>query len=348
MFELLRGAAAIIVSGYVYLVLGMVVIRKREISLTAALLTGFFAYFAIFQFLAVPMVLGKRPLHELTVCWGIVIILLTVLGTIYCICKKYSISKFDWRKQKGILLAVGIIFAAMLYYALRYGYVGFDASYYIGTVNTSLYTDSMYIFDGNSGVKNGFLELRYALSSFYMNSAVRCQIFKLSALVEMRLITGFFCVSFFFMIFFQIGKIWFRGNDRKALLVTGMGGIIYFFFRSAYTPAQFLLCRSYEAKAYCANIVLPMLFFAFLCLWKDKADKQAWKLIFLICMSCNAISMSCILTVPAMLSICSFFLLIICENKKNICIRYLVCMIPCMIYVITYVLYLKGFIQIKV
>lgn len=348
MFELLRGAAAIIVSGYIYMVLGMVFIRKREISLTAALLTGFFAYFAILQFLAVPMVLSKRPLHELTVCWGIVIALLTVFGSIYCTCKKYSISKFDWRKQKGILLAVGIIFAAMLYYALRYGYVGFDASYYIGTVNTSLYTDSMYIFDGNSGVKNGFLELRYALSSFYMNSAVRCQIFKLSALVEMRLITGFFCVSFFYMILFQIGKTWFQGDDRKALLVAGTGGIICFFFRSAYTPAQFLLCRSYEAKAYCANVVLPMLFCTFLYLWKNKEDKQIWKLIFLICLSCNAISMSCILIVPVMLSVYSLFLLVTCKNKNDICIRYLVCMVPCMVYVITYVLYLKGFIQIKV
>ena len=65
-------------------------------------------------------------------------------------------------------------------------------------------------------------------------------------------------------------------------------------------------------------------------------------------MSCNAISMSCILTVPVMLSV-YFLFLFFSENKKiKLSVRYAVCMIPCMVYVVTYVLYLKGFIMIKV
>lgn len=348
MLELLKCAVAILVSGYIYVLFGMIVMKKQEISLTATLLLGFFVYFALFQFFAVPMVLMKRSLHELTVTWGVVVGILVIVGTVYCIRKKCRFLKWDWRKQKSKLLIVAILFLLVLYYALRYGYNGFDTSYYIGTVNTSLYTDSMYIFDGNTGVKNASLELRYALSAFYMNSAVSCQIFGLRAAVEMRIITGFFCVLLFHLVVFQAGRIWFAGDMGKALCTVGAGSVIVFFFRSGYTPAQFLLRRSYEAKAYCANIVLPMLFVAFFCLWKYTWDETAWKYIFFICMSCNAISMSCILTVPVMLSVYFLFLFFREKKKIKLSVRYAVCMIPCMVYVVTYVLYLKGFIMIKV
>lgn len=48
--ELLKCAVAILVSGYIYVLFGMIVMKKQEISLTATLLLGFFVYFALFQF----------------------------------------------------------------------------------------------------------------------------------------------------------------------------------------------------------------------------------------------------------------------------------------------------------
>ena len=75
-------------------------------------------------------------------------------------------------------------------------------------------------------------------------------------------------------VIFEIGRFLFSGERYRGKLtgrqVTGCAaGMVIaavgfnFFYQSIFTTSEFLLNRALEAKAYCANLLLPFLLFFF-------------------------------------------------------------------------------------
>lgn len=320
-------------------------IFRFDMPAYAAEITGFFVYFGVFQIAALPMILLQRSLSELVMLWiGISIlvngyVLIAARRELWdMICRTAA---GIWRMKGILLLGVLLLAGVTCYFQAAQPYMGWDTSYYVGTVNTTVYTDSMYIYNGNSGAAEKYLDFRYALSTFYMHSAVWCKISTVSAMMIQKYVMGTVCILTYGLVLFAIGKKLFHQEDRKALLLLGLAFIFNYGFNTIYSTSSFLLLRGYEAKGFCANVVIPAVFYGALCLWEDSRKREYWGLLFMIGFSSVPVSMSSILIVPAMIVIILMAEWLIKKDGK-ILWNGLWCVIPNAVYLVVYFLYTQG------
>ena len=147
------------------------------------------------------------------------------------------------------------------------------------------------------------LELRYALSSFYMNTAWISQITGISALVLQKYVTGVLCILLTNAVVYSFAMEVFQRDKKKSAVLVTITIILTIFWDVYDTTAQFLLLRNYEAKAYCANVVLPMICYLLYRIWKNSEDHRNWMELFLVAFASVAVSMSSVVLVPAMIGL---------------------------------------------
>lgn len=349
----LKIAGLVVLNILIYLYMGQLFSTFVNInySVIEKIVLGFFLHFSLFQCVAVPMILGQKSVSMLLYIWVIVTGGLFLAGIQY-LRKKERIfvrkENFVLNVNKILILVLLFIIVLQIYYMVRNEYNGWDTAYYIGTMNTAIKTDSMYIYNGNDGTKETMISLRYALSGFYMYGVVLCRIFKIHVLLYCRYIIPIILSIISNMILFEIGHTTARKNNSNyALVFVIIANILNFSFISTYSTSEFLLTRGAEAKGYCSNIIIPAIFLMAVHLNKDWKNKKYWIFLFIICLACNAISVSSILLVPVLVSIIALGLIV---SEKNMVIfrRYIMVMIIPTVYVIVYILFSKNVIRIWV
>lgn len=315
-------------------------IFRLKMDKLAMFLIGFFVYFGLFQVVALPLIFMKKSLSVLTWIWCILLVCAFIgfvfqMGGILARERKKIFSRparpggLEW-------LVLGMVFLLVWFAAVQYT-MSWDTAYYIGTVNTSVATDTMYQYNGTTGLMEYAIPFRYALSAFYMHSAVVCRIFHLPALMVQKYVVGSVCIILYAMLMYKMGKILFHKNETKCMLFIMLGLMMNFFFQSGYTTSQFLLMRSYEAKAYCGNVVIMALFCVSFHILKDSSNKKYWKILFLVAFASVPVSMSSILITPVMIGILILTDIILKKNFKSI-LRGGICMLPNIAYLIVYYL----------
>lgn len=324
---------------------------KRESTLMENLVLGFFAYFAMFQFLAFPLILLKQHLSLLAGLWLAVIsvVLFVSFVMLYKEIKgKRKLEKKNMEKKTlSCYAAMAVVVAFFCYFSAIQNYWGWDTAFYIGTVSTTVDTDTMYLIDGENGGTERVLQLRYAMSSFYMNSAVFCKITGISAVSFQKYVMGTLCVVLYFSLVYLVGQALFQKNIMKTAGFLCAAGALNLFFVSEYTTSQFLIFRAYEAKAYCANVVVSAILWILLLLHKDIQNKGNWWALFLVVLASVPVSMSAILIVPAMVGIAVAAESIVNKNYE-VLIRGILCMLPNVVYLVLYLLFTLGIFVIRV
>lgn len=308
-------------------------------------LIGFFVYFGLFQIAALPLILLQRPFHELVVLWLVVAAAVNIfvflrgraeLGTLF-----QKVFAGMWRNRGLLLVTVILLILFCCWFQGTQDYVGWDTTYYIGTVGTTVEMDSMYVYDSASGTIEKTLDFRYALSAFYMHSALLCKLTGLGAMLVQKYILGTLCILMHACTLIVLGIHLFPEEEKKALFMTGLVFLLHLGFQTNYTVSEFLLVRGYEAKGFCANVVIPAVFYAILCLWKDAKRREHWFLAFAICFSSVPVSMSSLVIVPAMMGI-AILAEWLRERKWQILWRAFLCVVPNGIYMVLYFLYTRG------
>lgn len=358
MFEILKCTMMIGIYLVLYAGLGhlMGYFIKYKLSLPESIVIGFFGYFALFQLIALPLILLKQPLTLLIGIWSAVLVCLLVLFGYVLYKEKIFVKRKDAKRSKKpslkkadiiCLMMLGAFVLFLCYFTVIQNYWGWDTAFYIGTVNTTVDSNTMYLINGESGKAEHIIPMRYALSTFYMNSAVACKITGISAVMFQKYVISTLCVVLYQMILYLIGKRLFKGEIKRAVLFAIMAGMLNFFFVSEYTTSHFLLFRAYEAKAYCANVVIPAVFLIILMLHEEIEKKENWLLLFWVMTASVPVSMSSILIVPVLAGVALLGELLI--TKKVKIIKYgIVCMIPNGIYLVVYLLYTLQLFEIKV
>lgn len=330
------------------------IMKMKKNSISSTIVTGFFAYYSVFQTIALPMILSKKSLTSLSRCWLVVnvIMLVLVVGiVIRRLVKKKKVYDFGQAFQlKGDwLVIVAIVFVAVLaYYVALQLYKGWDSAYYMGTLSTTMYTDTMYIYDGNSGFKCDVINMRYAMSTFYMHTAVVARLTGISAVMIQRFVVASLCAILNGLVVYCIGKIVFDGNRQRAAGLTILTEILSAYLMSYYSTSEFMFLRGYEAKGYCANVVLPAVIYCILGIWKQREEViDYWKQLFFVSLASVAVSMSAILIVPVMVVIMLLAHIIVVKEWKGIWYGIL-CALPNAVYLVMYFLFAKGLIVIGV
>ena len=251
-------------------------------------------------------------------------------------------------KPSSILLpvisAAAVLF--VLYISTCAYYVGWDTAFYIRTTLHAVVNDSMYTLDAASGQMASVLSLRYALSPFYMNSAIFCRLTGVHPLLIENLTDGSICVILAFAVIYRIGLMVFKDNPAKACTVMIAAAVIHISHASLFSVSDFLLLRSYEAKAYCCNIVLPFIGYMLVQLWKSPHQKSLWFLLFLSSAASVPVSMSSLLTVP--LLIAGGTLVWLFHKNWSALKNAILCLIPNLAFLSVYLLEHIGILTIHI
>lgn len=335
-------------------------ILKLRLEGGICLIFGVFVYYGLFQVAAIPLILLKQPLSLLMVLW-LAVLAIVVIGYLWAE-KKNLRASFGLSSKKGNITVIKVLMFALvilqMYYIITNEYLGWDTAAYIGTVETSAVRNSMYLYQGESGRAISKIELRYALSGFYMHSAIWCRLLRIRALYFAKIVQGGVLAVLANLLVYRLGCFFFSGKSYRGLIpeervpdcASGLVIVcivINVFFDSIYSTSDFLLSRALEAKAYCANFILPGILLFGLMLWREGQKRETKVCLFAALCSSVAISMSSLVIAPAMATI--MLLPMLPKWKLGAWIRYyLLCVLPNVMYLILYLLYKAGIFVIGV
>lgn len=326
------------------------VLKWKNTDILKVELTGFFLYFSVFQLVALPLILLKKSLSLLSYIWVIMNVLLILMLLILIVTRKLKIRLFDIKNEtvvtKIFVIAALFVVVGQAYYSAVQFYTGWDTAYYLGTLNSSVYTNTMYQVDGSTGRLAPDINLRYALSTFFMNTAVVSKMTGIHVLTIQRYVVSCVCVLMSNVIVYLIGKSIFRNDLRKTSVLIILNVIFNFYLISEYSTSQFLLLRGYEAKGYCANVVIPATLYCMLRIWQKESEEN-WRFLFLVAFASVPISMSSILIVPALIALMLLAQVVIEKNWKSLLYGF-VCVLPNVGYLFIYFLYTKGILVVGV
>lgn len=318
MNDIIMSGIAIACNLIVFFIFGVLFFKvvKQPVSLGLSFLAGLFVYFGCFSIVFLPCMLLRTSFSLMMKLW----ILICLILCIYVLFSSYrSIIKLvkEVINIKLSVLEVGLLFfvivcwSIFLYYLIRSPYMGYDTAFYARVVERAVNDNLLH--PGYYG--DQYIPFRYALSSYYFHAAIIAKIFGLHHLTTLKLVMGGLCGIYATGVMIYISSALFKSFYKVC------GGIIIwiaamFAFNGTYNQAGFLLYRAYEAKAWCSNIIIPLLVFCGFLLWRKKENDVTRPLIVLIAATADVLSMSSLIVVPAAL-LCIFLPLIVVDRDKK-------------------------------
>ncbi|MBD5542610.1 MAG: hypothetical protein HDR00_15730 [Lachnospiraceae bacterium] len=326
----------------------LVILKDHEEN---ALFLGFFIYFSLFQALAFPMILSLRPLSWLTYSWLFVIVCICIAAVCYRRLLKERLKRLmDACKCRDIFTFSGILMIglalAQLYYALMNPTNGWDTAHYVPNVVKSIATNSMHIYQGSTGLLEETIDLRHALSSFYMHDAVIGQISGIHGAIVCKWFNVIICHLLSVVTVYKVGTLIFKKKESVQAMVC-FWVIANFGAYTIYMPNAFFMGRGLEAKAYCCNIVIPAVIYIFLKIYQEPEIRKNWIELFIINLSSIAISASSILVVP-FINGCLFIGHLMIEKRIRNIKKMIVCLLPNTFYLLLYLLYQLGYFTVVI
>ena len=154
--------------------------NKRGLFLTFIL--GYLVYFAVFELVIVPMTLKWVSLTAAAYIWA-GIMALVICAAVICTIKKQrriragqtetcsgifgSISEI-WKNHSVMIILAGAVVLLQCLIVIFYEDTTVDAAYYVGTVSTSVYTDTL----GRYNPFNGAIQKHFRPDMFFPH--IRC------------------------------------------------------------------------------------------------------------------------------------------------------------------------------
>ena len=341
MRELILALAGLVLELMVFFCVGSLLMAglKMKAETSLALLMGYLLYFSVFEFLAVPMTLKWVKLSTLSHIWAVLLAACFLAACLFLHRvwrEQLARIKGIFRKHSWLLLLVAavVVFQCLLVAAYQDGSA--DATHYIGTVSTSVYTDTLARYDPLTGSLQRYFNLRYDLSAYPMNNAVWCVLLGIHPMVQAKVVMSVINMLMINLLVYQIGKSLFQGDEKKADLMVLFVCLMQLFSFSIYTTGTFGFMRVYEGKALLANISIPAALLVSISLWMEEKGRNtaAWILLFLASVSALTFSGSSIIYPVAVST--AVLPVMIWKKKLSYAIPYALCVLPGLLYAMVY------------
>ena len=320
--------------------------EKREMSLTRTVFAGLFFYYVLFTLCCIPIMLRWRPLHVLTYIWGFVMTVMAVAGAVRA--RRGAVKAFHkaaafMAEHKAAFIVIFIITAVFASVILLSYQFTLDASYYVGNTATALQTDTINMYDPFTGEWLDHYEMRYFFATFTINDAVICSILHMHPLIWCKITMAGTAVLLTIMVLYMTARRLFGTDMRRIAVFILLAAVADLFMITIYTTSAFLTTRTYEGKCLLANVVLPGMFYIYVCLLEDVKDSRSWLLLFLTALGASALSSSSNMLIPAMIAV-TFIPLAILRKDLWVIPKAAACMLPGMILTVIYIAYVKNMI----
>ena len=311
MRELCLACAGFVLEFIVFYAAGIVLARilkiKGDCSLTFIL--GYLVYFAVFELVIVPMTLKWVSLTAAAYIWA-GIMALVICAAVICTIKKQrriragqtetcsgifgSISEI-WKNHSVMIILAGAVVLLQCLIVIFYEDTTVDAAYYVGTVSTSVYTDTLGRYNPFNGAIQKAFQARYVFSAYPMHNAVWCRLLGIHPIVQAKQVMSCMNVVTANLIIYQIGKRLFDGNRKKADLMLVFVCVLQLFCGTIYSSGTFFFTRSYEGKAILANIAIPTVLMCAVWYLQEKNSRNVWIILFVTAVSALTFSGSAII-----------------------------------------------------
>lgn len=332
--------AAVVFHIVVFLSLGFLLEYFLKLETTSCFRTmvfGYVLYFSIFECLALPMTLLHVSLSTFTKIMAIllaVLIFLSMFGR-----------RADWRKylfrSPGLsggdafwicLLILCIAFQILT--AVLYQDTSADGAYYVGTVSTSVYTDTLGRFNPYTGTPLKVFPSRYIFSCYPMHNAFVSKLLHLHPIIQSKTVMTALHVLMANILYYQIGLRLFSNKKKNASLFAVFLFLLNIMTGTLYSPGTFLFTRAYEGKALLANFSIFFVLYCCLWLYQEKKTYAPFVLLFLGNISAIAFSGSAIY-LPAVL--CAGILPVLWRRRNPwLILPLVICLLPNLLYTLAY------------
>jgi len=301
------GKVIVVLGFYViaFLSFGSIITQRKNdtsFSYTKSWLIGFFAYHVVFQIIAVPIMFLQYPLSLLTRIWT-VIVAVVILFALLRFGKLWfqtggirlkGLFGVDWIQWIPILVTgASVVLVSVIYVSF------WDATYYVGQVSFSVYTNTINQIDPLSGDWLKVFDLKHCLATYHVNDAVVCQMFGIAPLIETKTVMVAVIAWLTNMLHYRLGCRLFRDAKEAVAIFMLLTLVLNLFTYSAYTASSFFMYRTYEGKAITANLSIPFVIGLLLKLYGEGESRELWQQLLLVAWGSVAVASSAMFLVPA-------------------------------------------------
>lgn len=297
------GAAVLPFLGYLVLqlfvaVVGLNVVRDRELSVSGVLKSWIFGQmlcFAVLEIMAVPMILLRWQFDALFWSYCGVIAVLFGFGLWRLIGGRTSIGiRLPELKPLEMLLLM-VVVLLILWQAGTYFFgmhLDQDDARFLAQANDTLEYGQMLTRDFNTGEYLGRVEpVRDITSPWVMIYAIASRILFTKPAIFAHTIYPPIELFIVYGIYWFIGRELFKKKVSQLSVVLLAIIVNLFFTVTGYTQSAFTLMRIWQGKATVAAVIVPMLIYLFVCVNKENQKKiDLW--IMIIATGCAACLMS--------------------------------------------------------
>jgi len=255
-----------------------------------------------------------------------------------------DVKKFNW-----VLLMTVLIALLQMYLHQKLTLEVFqDDLFYVGTAETTLITDSLFQVDPFTGLDYVGFPWRYVMSPFSIVWAFLSKLFGVHSAIIARSIVPVLLLAFVSCVYYNIGKILFDGNSRKAanfLLFTQL--IILFAGTGRGSLGYVSLLIIHNGKYLIAVALLPFCFYLYMRIFWQESKKADWCLLWTLMLACCLVSSMGILLGAICVGILGIVHFVLTKNIKQV-ICWWSCCIPNVLYMLLFVIIVIIGINIEV
>lgn len=316
-------------------------IKDEKNNIVLAFVIGHLFDFAICELLSVPMIMIGLSFKTLVVTYIVISIILLIISLYKnkSDFKEIFSTSLNYIKKLPKLLTILLIalVALQVLALVKYAHIDDDDAFYVGTATTTIYTNSMFKYDGSTGKEYTEIPERYAIGPFPIYTALISDLINIHPAIVAHTILPIVFIPLVYLIYALIAKDLLK-SERSVIIFLVLLCILYIWGNfSKRTNFTFLLFRIWQGKAVLANIILPAMWLFFI-----KAIKNNFKLV--NCILLIMVILAGILTttmgigLPAITLMSLAFVFAIKDKKISYLVKSSICCLPCVIYFAIYII----------
>ena len=246
---------------------------------------GFVIVLAVFQIVAVPVILFETwGFPRIVTIYSILLVVLSAAGLIFGfpVLRGMAVDARTWivkKKRPSVetalywVIAVGLILFQM-YMAYTHEFFDGDDAYYVAQSVIAEQTDVLYRILPYTGLSTS-LDIRHALASLPIWEAYLARVTGIHPAIIAHSVLPLILIPLTYLVYYRIGMRLFKGAFRKTAVFLILVSLLQIFGNtSIYTNATFFLMRTWQGKSVLCNFVLLTAVWSLLRLWETGADGE--------------------------------------------------------------------------
>ena len=302
-------------------------------------ISGQMLLWAGFQVICVPVILTEGRLEKVVLWYGVYITGLLAVSAVLWF-RNHKGPKAVWTQKPDrevVILWVifGVLLLLQLVLAVVMVYNDGDDAYYVAISTAAQESGKMYQKLPYTGMSTE-LDVRHGLAPFPIWIAWLSQMTGIATVAVAKTLLPVALISMTYGVFYLIGSRGLSQGKNLPLFLICTEVLVLFGDYSFYTVENFMIARSRQGKAALGSILIPMIFFLLVLLFRRLQEKQKitvgfWILLTAVMTSCCLASTMGALLACMLVGVAGICGAIAYKNRK-ILPPLAACCVPCIIY----------------